>query len=81
MVVAGRLPPAAAEEVGKTKASELISYEILATQADGMNYAVHGSYNGSEVTTKHQNAFTHTYFSTCLFTGTILPSDHHRDYI
>ena len=52
MVVAGRLPPAAARESGKANANDLITYEILAKQADGVNYAVHGAYNGSEVIRK-----------------------------
>ena len=52
MVVAGRLPPAAARESGKANANDLITYKILAKQADGVNYAVHGAYNGSEVIRK-----------------------------
>ncbi len=42
MVVAGRIP----------QSNEIIEYEILATQAEGTQYKVHGSYNGSKVLLK-----------------------------
>jgi hypothetical protein len=45
MVVAGRLP----RDEDKLVKDEMIKYEILATQAEGANYKVHGEYNGSAV--------------------------------
>ena len=42
MVVAGRMPQSDNKEEG-------IQYEILATQAKGEAYQVHGSYDGSAV--------------------------------
>lgn len=47
MVVAGKLP---GDEI-RERANDLIEYEILATQAHGQSYVVHGEYNGSAVRT------------------------------
>ena len=62
MVVAGRLPPSSTgakekEKVAKEKekaasGNKLIEYEIHATQAQGHEYSVAGSYNGSAVSAR-----------------------------
>ena len=60
MVVAGRLPPsspgakhsAAATKEKAASGSKLIEYEIHATQAQGHEYSVAGSYNGSAVSAR-----------------------------
>ena len=61
MVVAGRLPPsspgtkhsaAAAAKEKAASGNKLIEYEIHATQAQGHEYSVAGSYNGSAVSSR-----------------------------
>ncbi len=51
MVVAGRLPKPLSTSRTTSPSSEqrIIEYTIMATQAEGAQYAVEGAYNGSAV--------------------------------